>query len=63
MNLQQLVGLALQASILLTVFGFGLEASLADISYLMRRPALLVCLLPAPSSPCTSSCRLPPWRW
>jgi bile acid:Na+ symporter, BASS family len=42
MNLQQLIGLALQASILMTVFGFGLEATLADVSYLTRRPALLV---------------------
>jgi BASS family bile acid:Na+ symporter len=41
MTVQQLVGLALQAGILLTVFGFGLQATIADILYLTRRPALL----------------------
>ena len=41
MNLAQLVGLALQASILMTLFGFGLQATLADVTYVARRPALL----------------------
>jgi bile acid:Na+ symporter, BASS family len=41
MNLQQLIGLGLQASILMTVFGFGLQAAVADILYLTRRPSLL----------------------
>jgi bile acid:Na+ symporter, BASS family len=41
MSLPQLIGLALQVSILLTVFGFGLQATLADVFYLTRRPALL----------------------
>jgi BASS family bile acid:Na+ symporter len=41
MNAQQLVGLALQASVLMTVFGFGLRATLADVLYLTRRPWLL----------------------
>jgi len=41
MNVQQLVGLALQASILMTLFGFGLQATLADVTYVARRPALL----------------------
>jgi BASS family bile acid:Na+ symporter len=41
MNLAQLIGLALQASILMTVFGFGLQATLADVLYLTRRPGLL----------------------
>ena len=33
--------LALQVSILLTVFGFGLRATTADVLYLVRRPSLL----------------------
>ena len=41
MTLQQTVTLALQISILLTVFGFGLQASVDDIGYLLRRPKLL----------------------
>jgi BASS family bile acid:Na+ symporter len=40
--LAQLVGLAFQISIMGTVFGFGLRATLDDVSFLMRRPALLV---------------------
>jgi len=42
MTFQQLTGLVLQASIVMTVFGFGLQATVADILYLLRRPALLV---------------------
>src|SRR5512134_546339 len=42
MTLQQAIGLALQASILLTVLGFGLAATLDDVLYLARRPSLLV---------------------
>jgi BASS family bile acid:Na+ symporter len=41
MTLQQAVMLALQASILLTVFGFGLQATVHDLLYLVRRPGLL----------------------
>jgi BASS family bile acid:Na+ symporter len=41
MNAQQLTGLALQASVLLTVFAFGLQATLADVLHLTRRPLLL----------------------
>ena len=41
MTLQQAVVLALQASIMATVFGFGLEATLDDVLYLVRRPLLL----------------------
>jgi BASS family bile acid:Na+ symporter len=41
MTLQQAVLLALQVSVLLTVFGFGLQATVHDLLYLVRRPALL----------------------
>ena len=41
MTAQQIVMLVLQVSILLTVFGFGLETTLHDLQYLVRRPALL----------------------
>jgi BASS family bile acid:Na+ symporter len=41
MTLQQLVMLALQVSILLTVFGFGLHATANDMLFLVRRPGLL----------------------
>jgi BASS family bile acid:Na+ symporter len=41
MTMQQVVILVLQVSILLTVFGFGLETTLHDLQYLVRRPALL----------------------
>ncbi len=41
MTIQQMVILALQASILLTVFGFGLQATWRDMQYLLRRPGLL----------------------
>ena len=42
MELKQLVMLALQVSILATVFGFGLKATTADLLYLIRRPGLLL---------------------
>ncbi len=41
MTLQQWLGLALQASIILTVVGFGLTATFAEATYLFGRPALL----------------------
>jgi BASS family bile acid:Na+ symporter len=37
-----IVGLALKASIILTVFGFGLHATHEDLLYLLRRPHVLV---------------------
>jgi len=42
MDLKQLVILALQASVLVTVFGFGLSTTFADLQYLFRHPRLLV---------------------
>ena len=42
MDVQKVILLALQASILATVFGFGLKATRNDLLYLWRRPALLV---------------------
>jgi BASS family bile acid:Na+ symporter len=41
MTLQQAIMLALQVSILMTVFGFGLRATPGDVLYVVRRPALL----------------------
>ncbi|HEY6508076.1 MAG TPA: hypothetical protein VIY56_08675, partial [Vicinamibacterales bacterium] len=41
MTLKELPILAIQASILLTVFGFGLGAGWNDVMYLVRRPSLL----------------------
>jgi BASS family bile acid:Na+ symporter len=41
MSPQAVIGLALKASILLTIFGFGLEASRADLLYLLQRPRML----------------------
>ena len=41
MEPQQLIMLAFQASILLTVFGFGLQATSDDLLFLVRRPGLL----------------------
>ena len=38
---QQAIVLALQASILMTVFEFGLRATPGDVLYIVRRPALL----------------------
>lgn len=42
MTPQQMVGLALKVSIMLTVFGFGLEATRDDLLYVVRRPGLMV---------------------
>ncbi len=42
MTLQQAVVLGLQASILLTVFGFGMQTTAHQMLYLMRQPGLLV---------------------
>jgi bile acid:Na+ symporter, BASS family len=41
MDLKQLVILAAQLSIMVTVFGFGLKATTDDLLYLVRRPRLL----------------------
>jgi BASS family bile acid:Na+ symporter len=41
MTSQQLVVLALQVSVLLTVFGFGLQTTVHELLYLVRRPGLL----------------------
>src|SRR5262245_60277044 len=41
MDLKQIVVLALQVSIIATVFGYGLKASSADLLFLVRRPGLL----------------------
>jgi BASS family bile acid:Na+ symporter len=41
MNPQELVSLALKVAILLTVFGFGLEATRDDLLYVVRRPRVL----------------------
>lgn len=42
MTLQEMVLLAMQASIVITVFGFGLDATLDDVLYVVRRPGLLL---------------------
>ena len=42
MTLQQSIVLALQASIFMTVFDFGLQATFDDVLYVVRRPSLLV---------------------
>lgn len=42
MDMKQLVILALQASVISTVFGFGLGTTTGDLSYLVRRPGLLL---------------------
>src|SRR5271156_5596595 len=42
MSPQTIVGLALKASIMLTVFGFGLQASREDLTYLLQRPRVLL---------------------
>jgi len=47
MNTQAVVGLALKASIMLTLFGFGLQANREDLLYLWRKPRLLVLSLAA----------------
>ena len=41
MDVKQLVMLAVRTSIFLTVFGFGLNASSADLLFVLRRPGLL----------------------
>ena len=41
MNLQAIVVFAIKMSITLTLFGFGLQATLEDLLYLWRRPRLL----------------------
>ena len=41
MDLKQLVMMALQVSILSTVFSFGLKATTGDLLYVLRRPGLL----------------------
>jgi BASS family bile acid:Na+ symporter len=41
MDLKQIVILAMQVSILATVFGFGLKTRSGDLLYLLRRPSLL----------------------
>ena len=41
MDIKQIVMLAIQVSILCTVFGFGLKATTEDLLYLVRRPSLL----------------------
>jgi BASS family bile acid:Na+ symporter len=41
MTLKQIILLALQLSILLTVFSFGLKATIQDLLYVFRRPGLL----------------------
>jgi BASS family bile acid:Na+ symporter len=42
MNRQQIILLMAQASIFLTVFGFGLQATRDDLLFLVRRPGILV---------------------
>jgi len=42
MDMKQIVVLALQASVICTVVGFGLNTKTGDLSYLLRRPGLLV---------------------
>src|SRR4051812_23484091 len=41
MDLKQIVTLALQLSVVATVFGFGLKATFDDLLYVVRRPRLL----------------------
>lgn len=41
MTIQQAIMLALQTSIIMTVFGFGLRAAPGDVLYVVRRPSLL----------------------
>jgi bile acid:Na+ symporter, BASS family len=42
MTIAELIPLVIQTSILLLVFGLGLHATLEDVTYLFRRPGLLV---------------------
>jgi len=41
-NAQEIVVIALKGSIMLTVFVFGLKATITDLLYLLQRPRLLV---------------------
>jgi BASS family bile acid:Na+ symporter len=42
MQAAEVLRLALQGSIMLTVFGFGLRATIEDVVYLLRRPRMLI---------------------
>lgn len=42
MDPKQIVGLTLQVSVMAIVFGFGLNATIADLMYVVRRPGLLL---------------------
>src|SRR5262245_45165274 len=42
MTIAELIPLVIQTSILLLVFGLGLHATLEDVTYLFRRPGVLV---------------------
>ena len=42
MDTKQLVLLALQVAVFATVFGFGVQAKLDDVAYVLRRPGLLL---------------------
>ena len=42
MTAQEIVGLALKSSIMLTLFGFGLQATFEDLLFLVRKPQMLV---------------------
>ncbi|HMD22064.1 MAG TPA: hypothetical protein VKH40_17195 [Alloacidobacterium sp.] len=47
MSAQEIVGFVLKASIMLTLFGFGLQATRQDLLYLLRRPRMLALSLVA----------------
>jgi bile acid:Na+ symporter, BASS family len=47
LNVKEIIGFALKASIMLTLFGFGLRSSHGDILYLLRRPRVLMLSLTA----------------
>jgi hypothetical protein len=42
MDTKQIILLALRVAIFATVFGFGLQAKLDDVAYVLRRPGLLL---------------------
>lgn len=42
MNHQMIIGLTLKASIMLTVLGFGLQATHEDLLFVIRRPRILL---------------------
>jgi bile acid:Na+ symporter, BASS family len=42
MDITRVIALAFQVSIMLTVFGFGLRATVADVLFVVRRPRILV---------------------